>query len=61
MGIDKVGSILAPALLILKLPVALVRVPGKFSNQVEAVVHAWCWPDTKWQVQRPKGSVTSVF
>ncbi len=31
MGIGKAGSILAPALLILNLPVALARAPGKIS------------------------------
>ncbi len=29
MGIGKVGSILAPALVVLTLPVALARAPGK--------------------------------
>jgi hypothetical protein len=54
MGIGKAGRIFAPALFVLNLPVALARVPGKISNQAEAVVHGWCKPDTKWQLQRPK-------
>ncbi len=32
MGIGKVGSILAPTLFVLNLPVALARVPGKNTN-----------------------------
>jgi hypothetical protein len=48
MGIEKAGRILAPALFILNLA------PGKITNQAEAVAHAWCQPETKWQVQRPK-------
>ncbi len=48
------GRILAPALFVLNLPVALARAPGKNANQAEAVVHTWCQPNTKWQVQRPK-------
>jgi hypothetical protein len=31
MGMDIVGSILASALFVLKLPVALARMPGKIS------------------------------
>ncbi len=31
MGIGKVGSILAPPLFVLNLPVALARVPGKIA------------------------------
>ncbi len=31
MGIGKTGSILAPALFVLNLPVALARVPGKIA------------------------------
>ncbi len=54
MGIGKAGSIFAPALFVLNIPVALARLPGKIANQAEAVAHAWCQPDTKWQVQRPK-------
>jgi hypothetical protein len=53
MGIEKVGRIFAPTLFILNHPVALARLPGKIAIQAEAVAHAWCQPDTKWQVQRP--------
>ncbi len=54
MGIENAGRILTPTLFILNLPVALARAPGKIAKKAEAVAHAWCWPDTKWQVQRPK-------
>jgi hypothetical protein len=54
MGIEKTGTILAPSLFVLNLPVALARAPGKIANQAEAVAHTWCQPDTKWQVQRLK-------
>ncbi len=54
MEIGKAGSILAPTLFVLNLPVALASAPGKIANQAEAVAHAWCQPDTKWQVQKPK-------
>jgi hypothetical protein len=49
MGIGKVGRILAPTLFVLNLPVALARASGKIANQAEAVAHAWCQPDIKWQ------------
>jgi hypothetical protein len=54
MGIGKAGRILSPSLFVLNLPVALARAPCKIANQAEAVAHAWCQPDTKWQVRRPK-------
>ncbi len=54
MGIGKVGSILAPALFVLNLPVALARVPGNITNQAEAVAQVWCQPDTNGRYKDPK-------
>ncbi len=44
---------MVPVLFVLKLPVALARMPGKNCHKAEAAAHVWCQPDTKWQVQRP--------
>jgi hypothetical protein len=33
MGMEMAGSILAPALFVLKLPVALAKMPGKIAMQ----------------------------
>jgi hypothetical protein len=61
MGTEMAGIISAPTLFVLKLSVALARVPGKIAIRQKAVAHGWCQTDTKWQVQRPKRRVASVF
>ncbi len=51
MGIGKAGSILAPTLFVLNLPVALARAPGKIADGRGGRVEDFCLHG-RWSMQQ---------
>ncbi len=60
MGIGKAGSILAPALFVLSLPVALARAPGKIAIR-QRLLHTHGVSQTQIAGTKTQRSVSSVF